>query len=401
MILDGFYPEDIRVTKEAVSLIEGGFEVHLLCKKRKADQISFELVNGIKVHRIEMGRHLYVTTFWQTVNAAFWVQPIFYRALPSFIEDNKIDVLHVHDLPLANTTIKIAKRYNLKVVLDLHENYPAGLQTWSSKKTNPIVKLKNKLFFNYSKWSNYESRMCSEASAIIAVVDEMKERLTKVYQLPSSKVVTITNTEPTSFIEGKVIYEDVKKKFEDRYVIGYVGGFGPHRGLETAIEALPILKEKIPNILLMLVGRGSILSNLKALVKELAMENHVEFIGFQPFEKVFSFMAVADINIIPHYKNEHTDNTIPHKLFQNLMIGKPVLVSSADTLKRVIEEIDGGYVFKAGDVADFVDKVLEIKKSTKIVQQRIKNARHHTLNGQLNWETTGKRLISFYQGIEN
>lgn len=396
MILDAFYPEDIRITKEATALIEQGFEVFLLCKQRRPDQLLEEKVKGIQVRRIKMGTHLYTTTFWQTLAAATWIHPLYKKALPAFIKDYQLEVLHVHDLPLANTIIRQAKIYQLKVVLDLHENYPAGLQVWSSQKTNPVVLLKNKLFFGYDKWLAYEKDMCNQADYIIAVVEEMKNRLISVHDLPSEKIKTITNTEPTSFVKDKKVYKDVLDRYKGKFVIGYVGGFGPHRGLETVIEAISLIKETIPNVLFMLVGKGSILANLRRMVERLEVTKHVEFVEFQPFEKVYSFMAVADINIIPHYKNEHTDNTIPHKLYQNLMIGKPVVVSSADPLKRVIEEIDGGFVFEAGNAASLVEVIKEIQNNPTLSQQRIENGKYHTLEGQLNWEHTGLKLAEFY-----
>ena len=43
MLLDGFYPSDIRVQKEATSLIAAGFKVALLCKRRKGEA-AYEVV---------------------------------------------------------------------------------------------------------------------------------------------------------------------------------------------------------------------------------------------------------------------------------------------------------------------------------------------------------------------
>ncbi|MEZ4949891.1 MAG: glycosyltransferase family 4 protein [Saprospiraceae bacterium] len=198
MILTSSYPEDSRVTKEVTSLIEAGHEIFLLCSRREKDSYE-EVVNKIKVTRIDAGKTLYVTTFWDTINAAFWVHPLFAKALPDFIEKNGIEILHVHDLPITNTVLKIAKKKGLKVILDMHENYPAGLVNWAKFKTNPIVKLKNKLFFNYQRWFNYEQRMVKQVDGIIAVVKEMKSRVKKVHKVPEEKIVVVTNNEPKSF----------------------------------------------------------------------------------------------------------------------------------------------------------------------------------------------------------
>ena len=50
----------------------------------------------------------------------------------------------------------------------------------------------------------------------------------------------------------------------------------------------------------------------------------------------------------PHEDFEHTQTTVPHKLFQYMMGRKTVLVSDCAPLKRIIGDNEAGYVFKAG-----------------------------------------------------
>ena len=50
MILDGEYPKDFRVRKEAESLVEQGLEVVIICPRKK-DMPEFEVVNGVSIYR--------------------------------------------------------------------------------------------------------------------------------------------------------------------------------------------------------------------------------------------------------------------------------------------------------------------------------------------------------------
>jgi len=51
MILDGAYPNDIRVRKEAESLAENGLKVLIVCP-RKSGEIQFEFIKGVEILRI-------------------------------------------------------------------------------------------------------------------------------------------------------------------------------------------------------------------------------------------------------------------------------------------------------------------------------------------------------------
>ena len=90
-------------------------------------------------------------------------------------------------------------------------------------------------------------------------------------------------------------------------------------------------------------------------------------------DKFFSYMAFADVNLIPHNRNGHTDNTIPHKLYQGMMVGKPVLVSDAPPLKRVVEKLNSGLVFEGGNSKDFANKVEALYLNKVLYDQLGKN----------------------------
>jgi glycosyltransferase involved in cell wall biosynthesis len=87
--------------------------------------------------------------------------------------------------------------------------------------------------------------------------------------------------------------------------------------------------KKIPNAKLFLIGKGStdVENKLKEIAKKSGVENYIEFVGYRPFEEVATIMQTTNINIIPHLANDHTDNTIPHKLFQIMMSKSLLLVS--------------------------------------------------------------------------
>ncbi len=394
MLLNAPYPADIRVKKESDALIQSGFEIHLLCLRKKGQLVSEEF-EGIQVHRIDAGKNNYELAFWDVVMSLHFVHPKFKSAARKILQEQKISVVHIHDLPLAGTALSLKKELSLKVVLDMHENYPEALRTWFKWKKNPIVRLKNSLFMNPERWTQFEKQACEQCDRIIAVVEEMKERVIQEHSIGAEKIVVVTNTEDKTFVNQKLdasVYQSLNGKF----ILTYSGGIGPHRGVDTAIKGMQYLKDN-DNIQFAIVGFGSasVMDNLKALVAELQLKN-VHFFGFQPFSKFYSYMHLTDVNVIPHQSNGHTDNTVPHKLFQGMMAGKPLLVSSSAPLKRLTEKYKTGVVFEAGNPEDFAEKVKTIVTDKELQNTLGRNGIRATLEGNINWETTQKELINLY-----
>jgi glycosyltransferase involved in cell wall biosynthesis len=398
MMLNAPYPADIRVKKEADALIAAGFEVHLLCLRKKGQQ-SDDRFEGIHVHRIDAGTNNYQLAFWDVIMSISFVHPRFLAAGRRIVKENKIHAIHVHDLPLCGTALKLRSTGEpVKVILDMHENYPEALRTWFKWKKNPLVRIKNMLFMNPTRWTHLEHRACTEVDHIIAVVEEMKTRVIQEHGVPEEKVTVVTNTEDKEFLHQQVdpnLYGPLKGKF----IIAYSGGIGPHRGVDVAIRAMAHLREK-PDIHLAIVGFGSpsVMDNLRALVSTLQLTN-VHFLGFQPFQKFYGYMSLASVNIIPHQSNGHTDNTVPHKLFQGMMTGRPLLVSSSAPLRRYVEACRSGLVFKAGDDRDLADKVLTLYRKPTLALELGANGKRETIDGGLNWERTQLALINLHKNL--
>ena len=402
MLLNGNYPADIRVRKEAESLSEN-HSVFILCKKEPSDK-EFEIINGVTVIRQITYRNTAHEGIIDVLASLNFIHPYFKKKLPDFIRKHQINVLHVHDLPLAKTAFLAAKKHQLKTVLDLHENYPAALKTWFSWRKNPIIRLKNTLFFSYDRWRNYEAKIIKKYDVLIAVVDEMKARLIDQHQIDSKKIVIVPNAEKKDFAKNFEAYlPDYFKEEKERFIISYVGGFGPHRGLHTAILGMNEIVKTIPNALLVLVGPANkdVRMHLQNIITNNELTHFVKIKGREPFKNVINIMKSSDINIIPHISNEHTESAVPHKFFQILLSGKPLLVSDCSPMKRLVSAHEIGTYFESENTLSFAEKVSYIYKNYKASLLKANQGVQQSLHADLNWEFLSKNLIELYNNLEN
>ena len=227
MLLNAPYPADVRIRKEAAALLSAGHSVYLLCLRRKGEN-SVEQLEGIHITRLDAGKSNFGLAFWDAVMATTFEHPVFKRKLPVWISQHRIEVLHVHDLPLAGTALSLKKKSGIPVIADFHENYPDALQVWFEWKKNLLAHMKNKLFMNPQRWKKHEKETVHAADYVIAVVDEMKNRLLDDYKADPKKIMVVTNSEDQSFLDQPV-EPDIYKAYEGRFIITYTGGIGPHR----------------------------------------------------------------------------------------------------------------------------------------------------------------------------
>lgn len=389
MLLQSDYPPDIRITKEAKTLLNHGYNVTLLCNNNKQLPVE-ENVEGTQVIRLS-GLSFIPFKISKLVRLPLFFSPLWFGKAAALIKKRKIDYLHVHDLPLAPLAIILGRRFKIPVIYDMHENYPAAMEEWKSKGGSFQSIIKNPKIAGIL--NNYSLK---RANKVIVVVKEQRDNLIRKGLSPE-KIHIVGNTVDKDKLLDIAIDDYILGKYEKNFIILYIGSFSTERGLETAIEAMKILRVHLPKSKLLLVGDGKNKNNLKAFVSSCSVDDFVEFVGWVDFSKVPSYLHASHICIIPQPSNPANDTTLPHKLFQYMLLAKPVLTSDAEPLKRIVTETKCGEVFRSHDPQDFAHAVRVIYSSQI---QYGKNGREAVLK-KYNWQQTSKELLNTYSLLQN
>ena len=160
---------------------------------------------------------------------------------------------------------------------------------------------------------------------------------------------------------------------------------------------MPHVIEKVKNAHLLLIGDGKIKQDLEELAEQLEMSDNISFVGWVDLKDVPTYVSVSDVCVIPHYTNPHIDRTIPHKLFQYMAMGKPIVSTDARPLKRIIEAEQCGIVVPSGDVQAMAEAIVELNDD--VVSNKYGENGKKAAYGKYNWEVTSEELYEIYSNI--
>ena len=124
----------------------------------------------------------------------------------------------------------------------------------------------------------------------------------------------------------------------------------------------------------------------------------IAIVKWVPFKDVNSYVLASNICLVPHENFEHTQTTVPHKLFQYMICERPVLVSNCKPLKRIIGDNNAGYVFEAGNPDDFADKCIEMYNNPDDVMIKVINGKKLADN-DFSWNKDSEKLLNLYKNI--
>jgi len=393
MLLDKEFYGDLRVENEVQALSAVGFKVYVYCftfdgPSRKDDYHGATIVN-VSVSK------KFIYKLRGLTNTVLNVYPAYLeRIIKKYIVRHQINALHIHDLYLFEVGIKIKKRFNDIVLIgDLHENYVEGLKHYKFANTFP-----GNILISIKKWQASEVKWCSKFDYLITVIEEAVERY-KGLGVPENKFSVVPNyVNLDTFLSDK-IDESIIKKFQNNFNVTYVGGFDIHRGLEVAVKAVPFVVNKIENFKLVLVGSGRNFDDLINLAGNLKVKKYISFEGWQPVEKLSSYIAASSVCLIPHLKTKHTDNTIPHKLFQYMVFEKPVVASNCKPIERILKNENAGLIYSANDSAELAESILTLYENPELRKEMGRRGKEAVIS-KYNWKEASKKLISLYKSIK-
>lgn len=396
----GGFPPDIRVEKECAALSAAGHDVFVLAFSTSEDDLPLELRRDIGCTIVRVARSPGRFGGTNALYQALLPSRRLTRMVRDFAKSFDLDVLHAHDLHAVVPSLRAASRTNVGrrfgVVADLHENMPAAVRAYRHGK--PLLARSASRLLSGYRWMRFrEASLLGRCRRIIVVVPEAAERFAS-YGIDPNVVRIVSNTEDDSTFECGSDFGAVPEGLpQGAWVASYVGGIGPHRGIDTSLRALAIALPVRPDIHLLIVGvqQERDRTELEELAAQLGVSNSVTIVPWVAAEDVSDYLRASEICLVPHNDFEHTQTTVPHKLFQYMLCGKPVLASDCRPLARIVSGTGAGSVFVANDAGSMAQCLIEMRDDPKSLL-RMGECGKRAARGNYSWAHDQTRLVELY-----
>lgn len=383
------YPWDVRVEKIMNSLADKSIQGHIIARNGEGLIRNEQLRKNLYVHRTPgFSNH----RLNKLINFPAFFSPIWLKTVLSVILNTSADLLIVRDLPLSITGLVAAKWASIPVYMDMAENYPAMIMdTWRYRGPKPI----DRIIRNPWALKVMERVVLPRFDGILVVSKYSADRVLKI-GCYGERIWIVRNTPRLKALErNKHIHKADVLFGLSSFVILYVGGLEETRGLQTVIKAMPLIVREIHNALLLIVGQGTSEAKLQNLAQRLGMGKHVIFKGWVEHEMVPAIVNQADICIVPHFVTQHTETTIPNKIFDYMAQKKPVLVTHAKALKDIIRSCNCGMIYHHNDYYSLANQIIALKDSR--LRESLGKAGYESIKKFHNWSIDEKVLLTAIQ----
>ena len=387
------------------TLRETGFRVKVFCMDRIGMHARKEERNGIKFLRISprnrknMIKHhtQCVSTLWgysgdRGIKTKLSLLALWLKMLKELACD-EVDIIvcfHYVLLPLA-VLVGAVKR--AKIVYDISEFNIDSVQSWMPSWLGAASGFVDQ----------FEDICVRRVHGVTCVPDRNNSIFIRHYS-NCKNIQVISNVPEISSKIDPALHKELSDKFVNKYVVVYAGPFKLDRGMNHALEAIKIVRDKYSDIKLVLIGScvGDDTSEIERYVADNFLEENVDIVTFQPYERLETYYACGDIglNLRSSYGNYDKNLTIGNsrKNFDYLKAALAVVMPEVGEMGRLIKEEECGVivdVWDGGNVAKALLYLIENPSTTEAMKKR----GHKAFLTKYNWDIEKKKLLEVYKRL--
>lgn len=380
----------------AAALAQKGVKVDIITRQFEGRDAEEQVMENVKIVRIPCGSNEFIPK-----EKLFELMPEFVENFLNYIQKTKkkYTIIHSHYWDAGYAGILLKKRLKIP-----HVHTPHSMGKLKSLEMAvedlPVARLKPA--YRYHVRIALEQRIYNQADAIHVLCETNRIQLLRHYIVDFEKINVIFPGVDGKYFNAKATQHDKTVNLKENAILTMCR-FVPAKGIDRVIEALSLLKNKVPFHWYM--GGGvteDYMSDeekvnnerVTALLKKYRLRDRCTFLGqINHDHQLPSYYRKADVFILPSRFEPFGLTTI-----EAMACGTPTIVSSVAGSKEVIIDGLNGFIVNTHDrraLAAAIHKLLTNHKQ----QKRISENAAITIAEHYRWDKIADKMIQMYNDL--
>ncbi len=173
---------------------------------------------------------------------------------------------------------------------------------------------------------------------------------------------------------------------QNAFVISNISRIEPKNGVAELIDAVAIVAQEHPNVLLMLIGGGSKQEELERYVRDKKLEKHVRFMGQVKYENVGPLVAMSDA-----FARTPRAEGFGIVFLEAMAAGVPVIGTRTGGIPDFIEHDVTGLLCEVRDVDSIAQALRRLVADETLRKQLVANAMK-MVHERYDWDVIAERI---------
>ena len=334
----------VEVQREAEALAGAGFDVEVVCQ-RAAGAPPREVVNGVQIVRLPMrrdygrgkvGKALAYGGFFLLVA---WYLSVQHIRRPYAV----VQVISMPDFLVFSALVP--KLFGSKVVAKMQE---------------PTPELATTIFgptFLTGVLARIEQWAIRFAHHTVTVTEQLKQRYVERGAAAERITVVLNCSDPYAMLPDQSC---PPARTDQGFTVVCIGTIEDRYGQDTIIGAASLLRDEMPDLQVVITGRGSGVDNMVRAISDRGVLDVVRFEGFVSLDRLREILCSADVGVVAQKSSPYSHLVHTNKMVDYWIFGLPVIASR---LRAVSELYDGRFIeyYEPGDEADLAAAIRRLR----------------------------------------
>ena len=342
-------PFDRRVWMELSALHAAGLEVSAICPMGDAYRLPYEVIDGIHIWRYPAPPPTrgFLSYVWEFLYC--WLQTA--RLSVVVLARRGFDVIHAANPPDTFWALALPYRwFGKRYVFDHHDLCPELYlaRFGSDREGNPAHRA-----LRWLEWAQFRT-----ADLVISTNESYRQvALTRGRMRPDRVVVVRSGPSRERFATVRAV--DPALKRGRPFLVAYLGVMAPQDGVDHLLRAADhLVRRGRDDIAFTLMGAGDSFDDLRAMARELGLDDHVRFTGRISDAEVEVTLATADVCVCPDPLNPLNDVSTMNKMLEYMACARPIV--AFDLREHRFSTADGALYARPNCDEDLADKIREL-----------------------------------------
>ena len=217
----------------------------------------------------------------------------------------------------------------------------------------------------------------------------MKKNHSEIFKIDGVGI-NLEKFRPCASLNEKIELRSKYKYDSDDFIILYIAEFIPRKDHEFFIKNIPSLKKLIPNLKVIMPGRGVQLKEMKILAVNLEVDDIICFPGYR--KDINLLCALSDL-----YVATSRQEGLPVSVIEAMACGLPIVASDIRGQTDTVVPGRNGELYKLDDDADFAEKILKLYKNpvlrAEIRKNNVEDSKKYSV------EIAVEKMAEIYEGL--
>jgi glycosyltransferase involved in cell wall biosynthesis len=199
-----------------------------------------------------------------------------------------------------------------------------------------------------------EQSVYARSSRLIVLSEAFGKILTSRYGISPERVRVVPGCVNVHQFNLAITPAEARLKLrlpQDRPIVLAVRRLVRRMGLEDLIDAMKLLKQRVPDVLLLIAGKGQLQGELQTRISAAKLGYNVRLLGFVPDQHLAALYRAATISVVPTVALEGFGLITA----ESLASGTPVLVTPVGGLPEAVAGLSPDLVLPATGAAAIAD----------------------------------------------